>query len=174
MNGKAFTLVELLLYLFFLTILTLGIFTFFVTNQKRIEKHAVFCENNIRDTLVLDLLKRDLICACSQRSDWNSSDMIFKKEMLDEQGNKYPVWVGWKVVDCGIWRIEGHYDIRIRQWSQKNINFFGCSITHLALEIKPDDAQRDVEFVVIKYAQKMPEQKKVIEELIRLRNRKFM
>ncbi|MCK4651006.1 prepilin-type N-terminal cleavage/methylation domain-containing protein [Candidatus Babeliales bacterium] len=151
---KAFSLIELLIYLLIFSFLSLAIFSFFTSTQKYLVFSNSKNEKVIRANITLDLFKRDLICASRNFFDWSfdeNKDVVFKKIMLDKKRNENEVCVGWKFNDDGAVRIEGDYDFKNKKWKHKNVSRANYNMNKINIDLKFDKNRRFVEMVELKF-----------------------
>ena len=166
---ESFVLIEVLVYLTLSLFLVLLLFSFFSLIQKKLTVYTVFQESVVRDSLVMDVLHRDLVSASMDRSDWNEREFVFKKEMINKKRQPVVVWVGWKVVDKGVWRTEGVYDNVIKRWGKRYTRLFGCKINQLQMRLQLCNKRNNVEQITIRYTKKHDD--RWYEESVRFRNR---
>ena len=111
-----FTLIELVIYLAIFSIFSLLIFGYISTFYKKV--FVDFKENKkiIRNSIVFDLLKRDLVCAKEDCNYWNEKDFVFRKNLLNGQFTD----ISWQMRKDGIYRLLGKYDFIKKRWIKKN------------------------------------------------------
>jgi type II secretory pathway component PulJ len=119
LNKKAFTLIELLIYMFAFAFFAVLAFGFLLRTQQKIFYFSNQNEKLIRANLALDLLKRDLLCASFSKSDWDLQGCIFKKTVLNKDGVACPISIGWNFDSDSVSRIEGEYDFVNKKWRNK-------------------------------------------------------
>ena len=132
-NTRAFTLIELLIYIISFSFLAVVAFGFLIQTQQKISSKIFQTEQIIRNSVALDLLKRDLMSASLDKSDWDTQNYVFRKIFLSKKGLPCAVCVGWQATDDGLLRIEGAYDFSLHKWIRKiesrvNQNTKGLSI----------------------------------------------
>ncbi len=121
-NAKAFTLIELLIYIASFSFLAVVAFGFLIQTQQKISSKVFQSEQIIRNSIALDLLKRDLISASLDKSDWDLPNCVFRKIFLSKKGLPRAVCVGWQVADDGLLRLEGTYDFILHKWVRKVVS----------------------------------------------------
>ncbi len=133
LSKKAFTLIELLIYMAAFAFFAILVFGFLIKTQQKIFSFSSQNEKLIRMNLALDLLKRDLLCASCSKSDWDIQNFVFKKTVLNKEGEVCPICVGWNFDSDFVSRIEGEYDFVAQKWKSKILskvcnNFFPIKI----------------------------------------------
>jgi type II secretory pathway component PulJ len=108
--STGFTMLELVVYVSLFSVLSLLIFNVLNQAQINVFLHAKHNEKTIRDVLVCDLLRRDLMCADAQCSYWDEDNFVFKKQGVS---------IGWVCEKTGVFRLCGDYDFKNKTW-QKN------------------------------------------------------
>lgn len=135
--SKGSTLLEVMLYaavnagLIIIVFITITLIQRTMLEQKNLRKQLV------ENTIVFDLLRRDIMSARGYPSCWDATLLYFEQELLDARSTPYQRWIGWHIVHHktkhGINRIEGIYDVSAKKWhSKKKTDFFPCSITTLS------------------------------------------
>jgi len=186
---NAFTLVELSMYMALLAILVTVLFGFVNRTQRNLIEAAKSCEQFVRLSTALDLLKRDLASASDSVSDWDVQNFVFKKQMLNlkneaRYGLKNMVInkaVGWQVLKRGLCRIEGDYDFVAKKWGRRVVSFVGREIEELNVNLVFTECGRFVNSVVVNY--RSPKVGNILtgkrrselgQETIRLQNKFFL
>lgn len=114
---KAFTLIELVIYLAIFSIFSLLALGYLSTFYGKIFKEINENKKTIRNSIVFDLLKRDLVSASPNHSYWNEKEFVFRKKHL----NGYFTDISWQMRKDGVYRLIGRYDFVKRKWIKKNV-----------------------------------------------------
>ena len=157
---KAFTLIELVVYLAIFSVFSLLIFGYVSTFYKKV--FIDFKENKkiIRNTIVFDLLKRDLICASESCDHWNEKDFVFRKKHLNGQFTD----VSWQMRKEGIYRLLGKYDFVGKKWIKKNVAKLDFDFYKFSFILNKDITSKSISSVNISFDSK--------EIFVYLRNRR--
>jgi len=128
LNQKAFSLIELFLYVGGASFFAILILSHFSSIQNKIIIDNKKNDLIIKNSIVLDLLRRDLYSASWNLQDWDEQNFVFRKKLLDKSGQEYVVCVGYSFDKNGIKRIEGEYNFITKNWLKKissviNYNF---------------------------------------------------
>jgi hypothetical protein len=129
MKNKGFSLIECTIYLAlfsFISILFLGVAS---RAQLKFMSVSLAQENLHRETLAVDLLRRDLMSAGQCFSDWDLQpsvlkqsvfkQMVVKKLTLSIKNLPQNVAVSWFIGNQGLMRAQGEYDFVKHEWIQK-------------------------------------------------------
>jgi hypothetical protein len=173
-NSGGFSILELSLYVALVVIVIPLIFSFFNKTQNAILKNISFQEQIIRNAVVIDLLKRELMSAKTSQEDWDIQQNIFRKESINTKGYIIQTWVGWKITKKGLIRRAGVYDPNVHKWIKKNDTLFICSIKKLTFFPKSLEEKQEITGITVQYQDSFDKNSKTNEEFIRLRNRKFL
>lgn len=157
---SAFTLIELVIYLAIFSMFSLLIFGYVSTFYKKV--FIDFKENKkiIRNSIVFDLLKRDLACASESCNYWNEKDFVFRKNHIDGQFTD----ISWQMRKDGIYRLLGKYDFIKKKWIKKNVAKLDFYFYKFSFFLNKDGAGRFISSVKIFFDGK--------EIFVRLRNRR--
>jgi type II secretory pathway component PulJ len=147
---RAFTFIELLIYLSSMAFLATIVFSFFLSTQNRISILSKQSENEIRAFIATDLMRRDLMSASSNPVDWNLQDKVFKKNVLDKNSYEKILCVGFKADKDGLKRLEGDYDFSAQKWRKKITSRVNYNVKNLKFKLKKSACGRFVEMVQIK------------------------
>ena len=116
---KAFTLIELMIYLSLLVLLT----TILLRTGLQTKLFSDFLGKNtdliLREHLMVDVLERDLQSASCKLADWDLENNIFIKKWLDVSGTERMVAVSFPVKNNRILRCSGKYDFVRNRWLKK-------------------------------------------------------
>ena len=125
---KAFTLIELLIYILLSTFIILIMFTFLNMQLKNVILFNKKTNDVLKKEIVLDFLKRDIQTASCNLCDWNKNNFIFKKYYSDALGNLKSKDISWKYLPLkkGFNREEGVYNFITKKWIKKIVNFIGA------------------------------------------------
>ena len=152
MKSRAFTLIELLVYLTLFSFFTLLSFGFL--NEINIKVFLSIKKNEkiVRTNIALDLLRRDLMCASSNIHDWDQSywgqqELIFRKKVLNKNGEKESRCISWKIIKGNLTRIDGEYDFVTRKWVKRNFSKVGGDFEKLTFNLHCDKQSRLVDRV---------------------------
>lgn len=132
--SNAFTLLHVVTSLSLVSIL--GLILFFTVNQVQLHllRQKSFCYETIRDTLMLDVLKRDLQSMSCYELDLNRSDNTIKILSLSRNGLPQTTDIMWQPTMGGFSRIKGSYDSTRHQWIKKRTLFFESTIKELRIQ----------------------------------------
>ena len=136
MNKNAFTIIELIIYMGIFSFFSLIAFGFLTKAQKSIISQIGENEKLIKNTIALDLLKRDLLSASNKVDDWDFQNLVFNKNYLDGKGNPCSICVGWKNDKDGLSRITGNYDFKLHKWNKRVVSRVNNLITNFDLKIQ--------------------------------------
>lgn len=167
MLSKAFTLVEVSIYLALSSVLTCLSLSLLNQTSLSITQRSTKNEEVIRTAVFIDLLKRDLTQASILPADWDSQETTFKQEFLDQHGQRMSQWVCWSVVADGLIRSYGLYEPAKKEWVGKQADFFGCSVTAISFKPTINNDTGCVESVTVVYEQHT----KSYQATVRLYNR---
>jgi len=171
---RAFTLVELLVYLFLFSVLALTVF-----RSARSLHDDFICsedpnERIVRLLLPIDIFERDVMTARCQQESWDEENMVFVKEGQDRQGGLQATCVGWQVSDNKLWRLEGDYDFIHSRWNKKVVRMVYEGIFSCCWHLDKDHKTRTVQAVRVTYTLSESEsnnkERKLVSLLVRLRN----
>lgn len=165
--NKAFSLIELSIYMAMLTILTTTLFVFLNQTQKNVIVQAKKNDQFIRSCLAIDLLKRDLSFCDPNVSCFDQKDFVFKKTILTRDSQKIIKNVSWQVWPKGLCRIEGVYDFAIRKWGKRVVSLVSPNIKAIKMEVALNENKSFVRAVNVLYKL----ENKFLEEKIFLQNR---
>lgn len=132
-KSGAFTLIELLIYLALFSFFAVLFFGFFLNVRQNLESAKKRNLEAIRVQVIFDLLKRDLLCASSAPSDWDFNQNVFKKNILNKNGDPAQICVGYVTDKKGVCRKEGFYDFKNNRWIQASYAHVGCEISDLKI-----------------------------------------
>jgi len=149
--NKAFTLIEISIYMALLAFLVTILFGFLNKTQKNLAESAKGCEQFVRLSTALDLLKRDLASASNIIADWDVQNFVFKKLMLNSKNENINKIVGWQILKQGLCRIEGEYDFVRKKWGKRIISFVGKEIEELNADLILTKCNRFISSIVISY-----------------------
>lgn len=161
---KAFTLIELMIYVVLFSFVSLLIFGFLRYCNTVLVQTTKRNEQIIRTSLVYDILKRDLLCASCNAIDWDMDNMVFKKTGQARDGKAVYACVGWQFRKDGVFRIQGEYDFIQKKWKKRKSSRAGFAAMPLVLEPVLAKNGKTVEAVTVKQGEK-------VELMITLRNR---
>lgn len=104
----------------------------------QIRDYFLFSTKNLnrmlRQSLFLDVLRRDIICASPDPAFWDKNNFIFRKSGYLKNG--YPVDIGFFLKDGKIFRINGVYDFDKKAWIKKSSSLIFLSKFNLKSELK--------------------------------------
>jgi|GEM_PF-1756299 type II secretory pathway component PulJ len=141
LRSRAFSILEIMVYLTLSLILSLGLFKLFSYIHKQSVCSETLYSKNIKDNMAFDILRRDLFGASPRADDWDVSVgvvprynfsqrlettrdekfvMIFKKYRISKNDTQKSSSIGWKVVKKNLYRFEGQYDFIKKKWSKKS------------------------------------------------------
>ena len=147
---KAFTLIELLIYIASFSFLAVVAFGFLIQTQQQISSKVFQTEQLIRNSIALDLIKRDLMSASLDKSDWDKQNYVFRKIFLSKKGLPRAVCVGWQVNDDGLSRLEGIYDFILHKWVRKVVSRVNQNIKNLSIKLNESFCGKYIEQVEVK------------------------
>jgi hypothetical protein len=133
-QSHAFTLLHVVTSLSLVTIL--GLTVFYTVNQIQLHmlRQKIYCYQTIRDTLMLDVLKRDLQSMSCYPQFLKKSDNSYKIISLSGNGLPQTADIAWQPTIGGFNRIKGRYDSTGDQWIKKRTTFFESTIQQLGLQ----------------------------------------
>ncbi|MFH0898157.1 MAG: hypothetical protein V1855_01120 [bacterium] len=136
---RAFILLELFLYLGLLSIFVCGMMSFAVTSYLYFQKLTKESEEVVRNTVVLSLIKRDLMnVSCSPRDIIVSDNLSFIKNSCSSAGIVRTERIEWSVVETGLNRSFGSYDPLTKKWISKHSTLCVCSIKKLWFKVQTE------------------------------------
>ena len=147
MRCLAFTLIELLVYLTLFSLFALLSFGFLNEINIKIFSSIKKNEQLIRSNIALDLLRRDLTCASSNIYDWDQAEFIFKRSILNKNGEKESCCICWKIIKNNLTRIDGEYDFVNKKWIKRNFSKVGGSFEKLFFKLHFDKFSRFIDRV---------------------------
>ena len=156
MKTTGFTLLELLVYCFLFSFFTILVAGFGQVVFTVIKQQSTKTSNALRNAVVLDLLRRDLMSASMNKINWDTAAFVFKKELVDAHGVFSSVCVGWegvslKDVRMGVRRSEGIYDFALRQWKSRSLSALGAAMHDLQLSLKLSNDRQRVVHAIVQY-----------------------
>jgi len=132
MNCRAFTLIELVLYMTIFSNLVLLLFSwhtminsFFIT-QGHYER--IIIERDI----ALDVIRRDCMCASRSLALWNEKECVFMKEMI----NGDSCAIGYIVRENTLYRCNGVYDFTAKRWTKKTMQVLARRIKAIRMNTR--------------------------------------
>lgn len=175
MKSPAFTLIELLVYTALFSFFTIIVAGFGHIVFTIIKQQSVMTARALHNAVALDLLRRDVMSASMEKSAWDSSAFVFKKESVDTQGALSVVCVGWectllKNVQAGVRRSEGVYDFVQRRWKSRTVSLLGCALSDLQLSLELSRDRQRVARAVVRYGDDSARGIRTTE-VVKLRNR---
>ncbi len=135
MNARrAFTLIELMIYLALLATLSLFVFSFSARTYRFIIDGTRAQQVFVRSVVTGDLIRRDLQIASPWPADWCVTKNIFKQLTMNASGNPIELWVGYEVDDKGLKRREGVYCPTTGTWSECSVALVNAHITGITMQ----------------------------------------
>jgi hypothetical protein len=132
-NKKSFLLTEVIIALFFFTILVYIIYSFFIQNFITMKNLLACNKEKVCDSLVLDLIVKDIVS--TEEIVIEKDNVLFKKTTCDNKGKKNVTWVMWNCNSKKISRKSGNYNIGTRSWSSSNTVSFNVSYESVDFQI---------------------------------------
>lgn len=134
LNQKAFSLIELVLYLSIFAVFSLVSFSFLSNSYKGILLFQTKMKKEIRNSLAYDLLFRDFISADYSVKLWSKKkvsvtaieNIVFRKNLKE---------VGWSDRKDGLFRITGSHDFNKTKWTKKNSARINIEPQNLSLKM---------------------------------------
>jgi len=132
--NRAFTLIEVMVYLslLFLLTLVLGRIAFQLRDFSAFSSRVL--NRSLREGLALDQMRRDLMMATSDAQFWDVGNGVFRQERIDVKrlfaGRPHLLYrrfgrrrviskdIGFVVKKKGIYRLQGDYDYNRRRWNR--------------------------------------------------------
>jgi hypothetical protein len=167
--SNAFSLIEALLYVSLTLSFSFIIFSVFLKGQKDLLFDSLLQRKLIRESVALDLMRRDLLCSSANTNDWNCKEFIFCKNGIDKSGLPTESWIRWSAGEKGLSRTEGIYDNLSHKWIKRYTRGFGSNINFLELSFNLDIDKNRTRGVCVEYSRKNENKKYQI--FISLRNR---
>jgi hypothetical protein len=152
MNGKAFTLIEVLLYAGLGSFFILIVFTFFTQNYRFLMANKMCMQALLDNNLVLDVMRRDIAMLDRIKMAHDLQNGVFHVLNLTKKGEPTDYYVGWQLVQHGVKRTEGVYQLNEHRWVKKTQSFIPCSFGLLQLQCLSHKNEREVAAVIIQYA----------------------
>ncbi len=150
LNKRAFSIIELVIYISIFSVFSLLIFGFLAKNFKRAFVFENKNKKDIRNIAMLSLLRRDLLMADCNKESWDLQNFVFKKNInikrffREKTGDRA---VGWSFRDKNIYRTIGEYDFLNKKWIKKNVaklNFGIAKFTYNIITSKMGDSIKSV------------------------------
>ncbi len=133
--NKAFTLIELLIYLVLLAGLSLLTCGFVGRTYRfmleRMQAHHAF----VRLVVAEDVLRRDLQLASLWPADWDIERRVFKQLMMTQDGKPYERWVGYEVTSTGLHRREGQFDMVTKKWIESFVTLVNAQVHAVTMRL---------------------------------------
>lgn len=174
-NDKAFTLIELTIYMALFSILITTFFIFFNQIQRNLLRRAKENDKFIKSCLTLDLLKRDLSSADPNILNWDLANLVFTKSTLNLNNEKITKNISWEVIRNKtlsinkLRRIEGIFDFKTRKWNKRIVSLVYSNAKELKYKLFLGNDHKFVESVDIF----LELEGKIFQEKIFLQNRCF-
>ncbi len=149
LRRKGFTLIEVSIYLFLLTCVSLLLFGFIGRMHTIMALFKHKNETYIRYVLATDVLFRDVISASCALSDWDSQHGVFLKETILPAGDVVRVCVGWEATPKGLIRHEGDYDFVKKAWRSKKTSYLSPRVTSIVFFYAQNKKTHSIERVSI-------------------------
>jgi len=123
MNSRAFTLIELIVYMCILSFFSLFIFEYWCAIQKSTSVKVDI------PSISYDVLRRDIAQASCSSHEWGalSNELVFKKKRLNIDGTLTTFDVGWKCDKGRLVRSNGVYDFLAGRWIEKRSAVVGVT-----------------------------------------------
>lgn len=119
MNNKAFSLLELLVYLSLTSLLTLLICSFITTSLTLQNSTFLKLRQNLNNYFLTELILKDLSYASNKILDWDSSNFVFKILAINSKNEFQKIDIGWKGKGGTVLRKEGQYDFTKKKWIER-------------------------------------------------------
>ncbi len=145
MKSRAFTLIELLVYLTLFSFFALLSFGFLNEINTKVFLSIKKNEKIVRTHIALDLLRRDLMCASSNIYDWDQQELIFRKKVLNKNGEKESKCINWKIIKGNLTKIDGEYDFVTRKWIKRSFSKVGGNFEKLTFNLHYDKQARFID-----------------------------
>jgi hypothetical protein len=142
MNKHGFTLIEFIAYI--------GLFSFiaviFIGLASKSQLSFVSSSSNqeilLRQSIALDLLRRDLMSASFLASDWDigcdvqddTQGRVFKKNVLSDKNVAQELCVCWTIGVQGLLRVEGDYNFETHEWAKRSSCLICKTIKRISIE----------------------------------------
>lgn len=116
---KAFSLLELLVYLSLISLLTLLICSFITTSLTLQNSTFLKLRQNLNNYFLTELILKDLSYASNKPLDWDSSNFVFKILAINSKNEFQKIDIGWREKGGVILRKEGKYDFTKKKWIER-------------------------------------------------------
>jgi len=140
---RAFTLVELVVYMTIFSSLGLLVFSWhsmvgdFFVIQSRVDR--MITERDV----ALDVIRRDIMCASRSPGLWDEGASVFIKEIINGESHA----VGYVVRENALYRNNGVYDFAAKRWIRKTSQVLATGIK--AIQTKTYRSHNYVRYVIV-------------------------
>lgn len=144
MKQQGFMLIDVVMYAALSVLFSLLIFSFFQRTSDGIRVIDQRLRSFVASTVVLDVVRREL-CVLDPRPavhDWQHG--VYKVQTLDQKGNQQEFYIGWRVHERGLLRIQGQYHLQTRTWGTKTETLLLCSLKKIQLRPQLSDDKKNV------------------------------
>lgn len=142
---NAFTLFELTIYMGIFALFSILSFGYFSKIYRKVFIQMKEDKFFIRNNIILDTLKRDVLAANSSIINWNESDFVFRtKNVLGKTTD-----ISWQFRKDGVFRLIGKYDFQQRKWLKKNSAKLDFNNINFNFWLLKDKKNHKVKFVKI-------------------------
>ncbi|HBS48145.1 TPA: hypothetical protein DEO28_03615 [Candidatus Dependentiae bacterium] len=131
-SKKAFTLIEILIYLQLSVFIFLIVFNLLFFFCKNLDILQSLLDQKISQQLAVDLIFRDCLSASQYPSEWDFENKVFRKKFLDEKLNLSFKDLGFDIKDKKLIKYEGMYDFSTQKWVDKSSNTLSYNVKNFS------------------------------------------
>ena len=144
MSQQGFILIDVIIYTVLSVILSLLILSF----CQRVQQEMLSTQQQLRmfvaDTIVRDVVRRELQAIDENAAAHDWTHMVYHVQTLDARGNPQEFYVGWKMHERGLVRMQGQYAKQTATWSAKTESLLPFSRKMVVLEPQLSDDKKRV------------------------------
>ncbi|MBU1008206.1 hypothetical protein KKA53_03960 [Candidatus Dependentiae bacterium] len=141
---KAFTVLEIVVYLSLMLILSLVLGRIVLQLDRYILFSGDMLDVQLQKHLSSDCMRRDIMHATSNRKFWDFEKFIFRKKIITPDGMVVAKDISYCLRDKKLFRVEGVYDFVRRSWVKKVSNLVFRGLARMTCDVKRKGDNGDI------------------------------
>jgi|SaaInlLV_10m_DNA_2_1039722.scaffolds.fasta_scaffold00549_15 hypothetical protein len=138
-RNSAFSLIEMIVYMGLCSLLSLGLFRLLSEVRTKSNLSSELNLKIMRGVIPIDILRRDMLGATKNLSEWDFDNMVFRKYYIDKNGVAQNFCVGWYVSRGNLYRLKGQYDFIKKGWLRKSRGLLCKNVTNVFWKLKKNN-----------------------------------